>query len=101
MLELPKAGVATTEKAILDVKAIKSALDLCAEFTNFLLRFRKITEVLRMDNQQPNNKTEWKTIEECDKYEVNNKGEIRHKKKEADPFSAKELWWIWICLLYN
>ena len=39
-------------------------------------------EVLRMDNQQPSNKTEWKTVKECDKYEVNNKGEIRHKKRK-------------------
>ena len=35
-----------------------------------------------MDNQQPSNKTEWKTVKECDKYEVNNKGEIRHKKRK-------------------
>lgn len=35
-----------------------------------------------MDNQQPSNEMEWKTVAECDKYEVNQKGEIRHKKRK-------------------
>lgn len=35
-----------------------------------------------MDNQQPSNEMEWKTVVECDKYEVNQKGEIRHKKRK-------------------
>lgn len=33
-----------------------------------------------MDNQQPSTEREWRTVKECDKYEVNQFGEIRHKK---------------------
>lgn len=32
-----------------------------------------------MDNQQPSNKAEWKQVLEHPNYEVNSKGEIRHK----------------------
>ena len=35
-----------------------------------------------MDNQQPSNELEWKTIIEYDKYEVNSLGEIRHKNRK-------------------
>lgn len=35
-----------------------------------------------MDNQQPSVKTEWRTVQECDRYEVNQFGEIRHKKRK-------------------
>ena len=35
-----------------------------------------------MDNQQPSNKMEWRTTCESDKYEVNSKGEIRHKIRQ-------------------
>lgn len=35
-----------------------------------------------MDNQQPSNELEWKTVAEYDKYEVNIFGEIRHKKRK-------------------
>lgn len=44
-----------------------------------------------MDNQQPSNKTEWKTVKECDKYEVNNKGEIRHKKESKSFLQERTL----------
>lgn len=35
-----------------------------------------------MDNQQPSNKEEWKIVHECDKYEVNQNGEIRHRVRK-------------------
>lgn len=35
-----------------------------------------------MDNQQPSSKKEWKTVIEYDHYEVNQFGEIRHKKRQ-------------------
>ena len=35
-----------------------------------------------MDNQQPNVEKEWRTVIEYDKYEVNQFGEIRHKKRK-------------------
>lgn len=35
-----------------------------------------------MDNQQPSDELEWKTVVEYDKYEVNNLGEIRHKNRK-------------------
>ena len=35
-----------------------------------------------MDNQQPSVEKEWRTVQECDKYEVNQFGEIRHKKRK-------------------
>ena len=35
-----------------------------------------------MDNQQPSVEKEWRTVLECDKYEVNQFGEIRHKKRK-------------------
>lgn len=35
-----------------------------------------------MDNQQPSVEKEWRTVIECDKYEVNQFGEIRHKKRK-------------------
>lgn len=35
-----------------------------------------------MDNQQPSVEKEWRTVVECDKYEVNQFGEIRHKKRK-------------------
>lgn len=35
-----------------------------------------------MDNQQPSDKMEWRTTVECNNYEVNRKGEIRHKKRQ-------------------
>jgi len=34
-----------------------------------------------MDNQQPSNKMEWREVKEHQNYEVNNLGEIRHKKR--------------------
>ena len=33
-----------------------------------------------MDNQQPSVEIEWRTVKECDRYEVNQFGEVRHKK---------------------
>ena len=35
-----------------------------------------------MDNQQPSNKMEWRTVIEYDHYEVNQIGEIRHKSRK-------------------
>lgn len=35
-----------------------------------------------MDNQQPSNKTEWRQVKEHPNYEVNQFGEIRHKKRK-------------------
>lgn len=35
-----------------------------------------------MDNQQPSNKTEWRQVKEHQNYEVNQFGEIRHKKRQ-------------------
>ena len=35
-----------------------------------------------MDNQQPSVEKEWRTVIEYDKYEVNQFGEIRHKKRK-------------------
>lgn len=35
-----------------------------------------------MDNQQPSNKMEWREVKEHQNYEVNNLGEIRHKKRQ-------------------
>ena len=35
-----------------------------------------------MDNQQLSNKTEWREVKEYSKYEVNQYGEIRHKKRK-------------------
>ena len=35
-----------------------------------------------MDNQQPSVEMEWRTVKEYDHYEVNNRGEIRHKKRK-------------------
>ena len=35
-----------------------------------------------MDNQQPSDKTEWRTVKEYSNYEVNQFGEIRHKKRK-------------------
>ena len=32
-----------------------------------------------MGNQQPSSEMEWKIVQECDKYEVNHNGEIRHR----------------------
>lgn len=33
-----------------------------------------------MDNQQPSDKMEWRTVKEYDRYEVNQYGDIRHKE---------------------
>ena len=35
-----------------------------------------------MDNQQPSNKTEWRQVIEHPNYEVNELGQIRHKKRK-------------------
>ncbi len=35
-----------------------------------------------MGNQQPSDKMEWKTVVECNKYEVNYFGDIRHKVRK-------------------
>ena len=35
-----------------------------------------------MDNQQPSNEIEWRDVKEYDHYEVNQFGEIRHKKRK-------------------
>lgn len=35
-----------------------------------------------MDNQQPSVEMEWRTVKEYERYEVNTKGEIRHKKRK-------------------
>lgn len=35
-----------------------------------------------MDNQQPSVEKEWRTVKEYDRYEVNQFGEIRHKKRK-------------------
>lgn len=35
-----------------------------------------------MDNQQPSVEMEWRTVKEYERYEVNKKGEIRHKKRK-------------------
>ena len=35
-----------------------------------------------MDNQQLSSKTEWREVKEYSNYEVNQLGEIRHKKRQ-------------------
>ena len=35
-----------------------------------------------MDNQQPSNEMEWRTVKEYSNYEVNQFGQIRHKKRK-------------------
>ena len=43
-----------------------------------------------MDNQQPSNKTEWRQVIEHPNYEVNELGQIRHKKKKANSIPEKQ-----------
>ena len=35
-----------------------------------------------MDNQQPSNEMEWREVKEYSNYEVNQFGQIRHKKRK-------------------
>lgn len=35
-----------------------------------------------MDNQQPSDKMEWRTVKEYDHYEVNQYGDVRHKQRK-------------------